>query len=98
MATINCPKGCRWITRFGDGFEWERRDVEIWGDICDHSESCDFTGCEYHNASAEGTRKYVAALNHSRTADGIFAAKAYAEALRAKHPRKDRPLRPQAEA
>lgn len=90
MPTINCPQGCRWITRFGSGVEWERRDVEIWADVCDRSERCDLTSCEYHDPSEEGTRKFVAALNLSRTSYGFAEAKAYAEALRAKHPRKAR--------
>jgi hypothetical protein len=84
MATIDCPRGCRWISRRGN-LTLEFRDVDIFNGVCDHSDRCDLRDCEYFDDTPQGTRKYLEGLCHSRTLDGANEDQRLQAVLRAKH-------------
>ena len=55
----------------------KQHDVTIYNDVCDHSDRCGHTACEYFDNSSEATRRFLKGLYHSHTLDGLFADKDY---------------------
>jgi hypothetical protein len=84
MATINCPRGCRWISQRGN-LTFEFRDVEIFNGVCDHSDRCDIRDCEYFDDTKQGTRKFLQGLYHSHTLEGMKEDQRLQAELRQKH-------------
>jgi hypothetical protein len=84
MATINCPHRHKWVSQRSN-VTWEFHDVTIYNDVCDHSDRCGHTACEYFDNSSEATRRFLKGLYHSHTLDGLFADKDYQAQLRQKH-------------
>ncbi len=84
MATINCPHGSRWISQ-RNNITWEFRDVQIFNDVCDHSDCCGIERCQYFDNTQEGTQNFIKGLYHSHTLEGIFADKQYQDELHQKH-------------
>jgi hypothetical protein len=61
MATLRCPQGCRWISQFTNQV-FENRDVEIFANVCNHSDRCGIEDCEYFDNTPEATEKFCRAL------------------------------------
>jgi len=88
MATIRCPQGCRWISKIGNT-TFERRDVSIFADVCDHSDRCDIENCEYFDNSKQATKRFIKALTLSHgTGQQRQQAMHYEQMLRLKHEQK----------
>ena len=84
MAVIDCPHRHKWISQRGN-LTWEFHDVLIYNDVCDHSDRCGHTACEYFDNSREATRRFLKGLYQSHTLEGMIEDKRYTERLRLKH-------------
>ena len=88
MATIRCPKGCRWISQRGN-LIFENQDVVVFAEVCDHSDRCGMEDCEYFDNSREATRRFLRAqaLGHGTPEQQKEAAQ-YERMLCRKHGQK----------
>jgi hypothetical protein len=86
MATIRCPRGCRWISQ-RNNITFEFVDVDIFNGVCDHSDHCDIRDCEYFDDTPEGTRRFIDGMNAAETIEGRLADKRLEAELRAKRKR-----------
>lgn len=83
MATVRCPRGCRWISK-RKNITFEFCDVDIFNGVCDHSDRCEIRDCEYFDDTKEGTRRFSEGLRESYTLAGQIADKKLEDELRAK--------------
>lgn len=83
MATILCPRGCRWISK-RKLISFEFRNVQIFNGVCDHSDRCEITDCEFFDNTEEGERQYIKGLYYSHTLQGMIADKQFEDEHRAK--------------
>lgn len=85
MATIRCPEGCRWVSSLGK-LTFERRDVVIFDEVCDHSDKCGVESCRYFDLSEQATIRFckALALTHG-TLEQQRKAKAYERHLQLRH-------------
>ncbi|MCK4626482.1 MAG: hypothetical protein KAV00_14280 [Phycisphaerae bacterium] len=68
---INCPY--EWKTRIKLGnIIWENSFVEIFNGICNCSDLCGITTCEFYDVTEEGTRLFVNAMAYGHTIEGIL--------------------------
>ena len=83
MATVNCPHGSRWISQVNKNSFFEFRDVSIFNDVCESSNRCGISDCEFYDNSKEAAKLYWKGLCRSH---GLIeeqeAEKAYEKALR----------------
>ena len=62
-----------------------RRDVQIFNDLCDHSDSCGIEHCEYYDNSPQANKRYLQGLYRSYSMEGMIEDKAYKKHLLEKH-------------
>lgn len=66
----NCPHGWKRVTKLGS-ITLEDSRVQIHDNICDSADLCGLSHCEYYDITREGTRRYMKALAHSHTLEGL---------------------------
>jgi hypothetical protein len=58
---IDCPHGYSSKSKLGN-ITFEFRDVNIFGNVCDHADLCAIETCRYYDITREGTRRYMEAM------------------------------------
>jgi hypothetical protein len=69
---MNCTKGWKSSSKVNKNFTFESRVVNICDNICDCADLCGITDCEYYDATREGTRRFINALNYEHTLEGVI--------------------------
>lgn len=67
----NCPQGWKSVSKLKN-ITLEDSSVEIHDGICDSADLCGITRCDYYDVTREGTRRYMKALAHSQTLEGLL--------------------------
>lgn len=63
---IECPFGCTDKVTVGS-LTLEFTDVNIYADVCDHSDLCKNELCKFCDLTKEGTRRFLEAMTHSKS-------------------------------
>ena len=71
----NCPHGWKRVLKLKNA-TISSSTVEIHDNICNSADLCGIKRCEYYNTTREGTRRFMKAVAHSHTLEGVLEERA----------------------
>lgn len=72
---IDCPHGYVAVMKLSENVTFEDRSVTILGGMCESADRCGISTCKFYDLSPAGHARYIAALRHTHTLEGLLEEK-----------------------